>query len=104
MWVLEGRRMRPLLDQPEPRTQPWHSTPYQSLPRVYVQNASLEIAWTRVVLEERTIAGNVLVPFLTEGTEGFDVNRPYDWERVEKLVASGEAQLPVVERPPYRAP
>ena len=28
---------------------PWHSTPYQALPPVYVQNASLEIAWTRVV-------------------------------------------------------
>ena len=41
-------------------TQPWHSTPYQALPPVYVQNASLEIAWTRVVLERRTIAGDVL--------------------------------------------
>ncbi len=54
--------------------QPWHSTPYQALPPVYVQNASLEIAWTRVVRERRTIAGDVLVPFLTEGYEGFDIN------------------------------
>ena len=58
-------------------TQPWHSTPYQALPPVYVQNASLEIAWTRVVLERRTIAGDVLVPFLTEGYEGFDINDAY---------------------------
>jgi CMP-N,N'-diacetyllegionaminic acid synthase len=27
MWVVDGSRMRPLLEQPEPRTQPWHSTP-----------------------------------------------------------------------------
>ena len=44
----------------------------------------------------------MIVPFLTEGNEGFDVNRPYDWELAERLVASGDAQLPVVERAPYR--
>ena len=96
MWVIEGRRMRPLLDQPEPRTQPWHSTPYQALPRVYVQNASLEIAWTRVVLENRTIAGDVLMPFVTEGYEGFDINDPHDWMIAERLLADGAVSLPPV--------
>ena len=73
--------------------QPWHSTPYQALPPVYVQNASLEIAWTRVVFERRTIAGDVLVPFLTEGYEGFDINDPYDWMVAERLLADGAVQL-----------
>jgi CMP-N,N'-diacetyllegionaminic acid synthase len=96
MWVIEGRRLQPLLDQPEPRTQPWHSTPYQALPRVYVQNASLEIAWTYVVLEKRTIAGDVLMPFITEGYEGFDINDPHDWMIAERLLADGAVSLPPV--------
>jgi N-acylneuraminate cytidylyltransferase len=96
MWVIEGRRMRPLLDQPEPRTQPWHSTPYQALPRVYVQNASLEMAWTHVVLEKRTIAGDVLMPFVTEEYEGFDINDPHDWMIAERLLADGTVSLPPV--------
>ena len=33
-----------------PTDPPWHSMPYQSLPPVYVQNASLEIAWCRTVV------------------------------------------------------
>ena len=103
MWVLEGSRMRPLLDQPEPRTQPWHSTPYQALPPVYVQNASLEIAWTRVVSDTRTIAGNVLVPFITEGYEGFDINDPHDWMIAERLLAERTVTLPPVAREPYGA-
>ena len=37
--------MRPLLSG-GPVNPPWHSMPYQALPPVYVQNASLEIAWT----------------------------------------------------------
>jgi N-acylneuraminate cytidylyltransferase len=94
--------MRPLLDQPEPRTQPWHSTPYQALPRVYIQNASLEIAWTRVPLETHTIAGDVLMPFITEGYEGFDINDPHDWMIAERLLADGAAALPHVGRPEGR--
>jgi N-acylneuraminate cytidylyltransferase len=84
-----------------PENQPWHSSQYQSLPEVYVQNASLEIARTRVVLEGRTIAGNVLLPFFTQGYEGFDVNQPYDWRLAEELVAGGEAVLPVVAQSPF---
>ena len=95
--------MRPLLDQPEPRTQPWHSTPYQALPRVYVQNASLEIAWTRVVLEKRTIAGDVLMPFITERYEGFDINDPHDWMIAERLLADGAVRLPPLTHDAYGA-
>jgi N-acylneuraminate cytidylyltransferase len=101
MWVVRGRRMTPLLPF-GPADQPWHSSQYPSLPEIYVQNASLEIAWTRVVFEDRTIAGNVLMPFLTEGYEGFDVNHPFDWELAEKLISNGEATLPSITRAPYR--
>jgi CMP-N,N'-diacetyllegionaminic acid synthase len=102
MWVVDGSRMRPLLEQPEPRTQPWHSTPYQALPRVYVQNASLEIAWTRVPLEKHTIAGDVFMPFITEGYEGFDINDPHDWMIAERLIANGTVSLPRIDRPEGR--
>lgn len=100
MWVVRGRRMVPLLPLSPPE-QPWHSSQYASLPEVYVQNASLEIAWTRVVFEGRTIAGNVLMPFFTQGYEGFDVNDLYDWKLAEELVRSGEARLPTVSQDPY---
>jgi CMP-N-acetylneuraminic acid synthetase len=106
MWVVRGDRMFPLLPFALTREgadgrreeQPWHSTPYQALPAVYVQNASLEIAWTRVVRERRTIAGDVLVPFVTEGYEGFDINDAYDWMVAERLLADGTVTLPAVRR------
>ncbi len=95
MWVVRGRRMHPLLPL-GPQEQPWHSSQYPSLPEIWVQNASLEIAWSRVVSEGRTIAGEVVMPFFTEGYEGFDVNQLYDWQLAEELVGSGEARLPEV--------
>jgi N-acylneuraminate cytidylyltransferase len=110
MWVIRGDRMYPLMPfelvSPEPRSiggsgQPWHSTPYQALPLVYVQNASLEIAWTRVVFERRTIAGDTIVPFVTEGHEGFDINDPADWVVAEHLIAAGAVTLPAVPQPSF---
>ncbi len=102
MWIVNGRRMVPLLPMSNP-VQPWHSSQYAALPAVYVQNASLEIAWTRVVDETRTIAGTVIMPFFTEGDEGLDVNTEKDWWHAEHLLASGAAKLPEVSQPPYRA-
>src|SRR5204862_429529 len=78
----------PLLPQPEGAT-PYHSSQYQSLPRVYIQNSSLEIAWAHV-LEEPSIAGRRVAPFLTEGLEGFSIDYPDDLERAERLAAEGE--------------
>jgi CMP-N,N'-diacetyllegionaminic acid synthase len=100
MWIVRGRRMVPLLPM-GPAEQPWHSSQYQSLFEVYVQNASLEIAWTRVVFEGRTIAGHVLMPFITDDLDGFDINNQADWRLAEDMVASGEAKLPPVARPPF---
>lgn len=99
MWVVSGERMQPLLPQPPGET-PWHSRQYQALPEIYVQNASLEIAWTRLVTEHRTIAGQVIAPFVTDGFEGFDINEPKDWWYADELLRRGQATLPQVpERP-----
>ena len=100
MWVVRDKRMVPLLPLSPPE-QPWHSSQYQSLPEVYAQNASLEIAWTRVVFDGRTIAGNVLVPFYTQGYEGFDVNQVIDWEIAEELVRKGQVKFPTISQTPY---
>jgi CMP-N,N'-diacetyllegionaminic acid synthase len=99
MWVVEAETMRPLLDQ-EDLDVPWHSSQYQALPRVFVQNAALEIVWTRA-LDAPGHAGRVIAPFLTEGAEGLNIDDEDDWARAEALVGSGGATLPLIERAPY---
>ncbi len=92
MWVLEGELMRPLLPQPEGEI-PTHSRQTAALPAVHVQDSSLEIAWTRIVAQ-REIAGRRVVPFLTEGAEGFSIDYPGDWEAAEQLAAAHPDSLP----------
>jgi CMP-N,N'-diacetyllegionaminic acid synthase len=102
MWVVEGRTMRPLLEQSHLDVA-WHAGQYQALPEVYVQNSALEIAWTRVVSQTGTREGRVVAPFFTKGYEGFNVDDEEDWARAKALVEAGAATLPKVERPrpPY---
>ena len=98
MWVVRGARMSPLLPL-GPAELPWHSTQYAALPEVFVQNASLEIAWTRVVTDTRTISGHTVMPFFTHGSEGLDVNNESDWWHANYLIERGEAVLPTIQIP-----
>lgn len=103
MWLVDGHRMKPLLDQGDGPV-PYHSTQMAALPRVFVQNSSLEIAWSRVLRAPRpSIAGTRVAPFFTEGAEGFSIDYPEDAERAERL-ALGGTPLPVVSSPGTRVP
>lgn len=96
MWVIQQGRLLPLMPFERDGT-PWHSSQTASLPQVHAQNASLEIAWTRVALLGGTIAGTAIAPFLTRDYEGFDLNTPLDWEVAEALLRRGEVRLPSIE-------
>lgn len=102
MWTLEGRTMKTVLDQSHLEVA-WHAGQYQALPKVYVQNSALEIAWCRVVTETHTREGRVLAPFLTEGNEGFNIDYEEDWDRAEYLVRLGKVELPRIDKKPYES-
>ena len=91
MWQKRGSELVPLMIQP--LEQPFHDSQMAALPPVYVQNASLEIAWVKTVEETSTISGSRVLPFLTIGHEGFDVNCEIDWTIAQILSQRGEAPL-----------
>lgn len=102
MWVVRNKRMLPLLPFANGDT-PWHSSQYASLPEIYAQDASLEIAWSRVALEHNSIAGEAIIPFISQGLEGFDINEPEDWWMAERLIATQQVRLPAINLPAFEA-
>ena len=100
MWVIRENRMLPLIPI-GPEHQPWHSSQYPTLPEVYVQNASLEIAYTETVNKYNNISGDTVIPFITMNDEGFDLNIEEDWELANILISNGTATLPVINKRPY---
>ena len=97
MWVVaKGDGLRAYVPHSMTEGQPSHSVPYQLLPRVYAQNASLEIAWSRVITKHGNISGSKVMPFFTAGWEGFDINGETDFLLLETLLERGLASLPEV--------
>jgi CMP-N,N'-diacetyllegionaminic acid synthase len=104
MWVPESAwRMRPVLDgeieaMAGTRT-PYHSSPTQSLPPAYVQNASLEFAPVWVAYDLHRITGHTVTGFITRGYEGFDINTVADLWEARGLAIDDPTLLPPVRRP-----
>ena len=91
MWVVAGRLMYPLLPMgmgSGPETPPWNSRATQDLFPCYIQTAGLEFAWSNMVLETHTIAGDCVVPYVLEGAAALDINTKEDWLEAERLVQS----------------
>ena len=104
MWRLgsEDGRMEPLFRTPDHEV-PYHSRPYQGLPQVYVQDSSLEIAHVSIVVEQHSISGRRIAPFISQDHEGFSIDHPIDWILAEHLVDTGAASLVEIPLPPYSA-
>lgn len=99
MWTQSGHGMPidPLLPGlHHPDGTPYHSSPTQTLPPVYVQTGALEMGWTRNVECLNSISGRKVSPFFCHGPEALDLNTPDDWERAERLIASGAVEPPPV--------
>lgn len=101
MWLVRGNRMLPVMPFANGTT-PWHSSQYAALPEIYAQDASLEIAWSRIALEQNTIAGEAIIPFISQGLEGFDINEPEDWLLAEHHLTNGKVRLPVISHHPFK--
>lgn len=91
-WAGPGYPMTPLLRGTRADGTPWHSSPTQTIPVFYVQNSSLEMAWTACVDAHGTIHGRKVIPFFTEGEEGLTLDYPEDWERAERLLQTGQVR------------
>lgn len=101
MWRIKGDHLVPLLSV-QPDGLDWFSSPTQSLPEVWVQNASLEIAFSRCVLESESISGSRIAPFKTVFPEGIDINSEFDFAKAKMVVDEGLFSLPGVRVDPYR--
>jgi N-acylneuraminate cytidylyltransferase len=95
MWTISYNTLSPLFYLSEV------SKPYQSLPEIYVQNASLEMAHNYCVTNYHSICGERIQPFFTENYEGFDINYEEDFLLAEILIKKRLASLQKINRVPY---
>jgi CMP-N,N'-diacetyllegionaminic acid synthase len=87
MWVLDkDNKARPYLDQIVGRI-PTYNSPTQTLQKLWIQNASLEIVKLKALVQTNSISGNTVLGFEMPNFEGFDLNDLRDLEYLEFLIS-----------------
>jgi N-acylneuraminate cytidylyltransferase len=94
MWILSKGFIKPFLKK-KINNQPFHNLQLKSLPKYFVQNASLEISKVSVLKSSNTITGKKIIPFFTRGYEGFDINEDYDFKYAEYLSKNKKGLLEI---------
>ncbi len=86
MWRIVDGRLEPLLrleGVPEP-----YNTPRQHLPPTYWQTGHIDAIRPRVILEQGSMSGQVVLPLVLDPAYTVDLDTPLDWVRAEGLVQS----------------
>ena len=94
MWTFSKKFIKPFLRK-KINKQPFHNLQLKSLPKFYIQNASLEISKISVLDSNNTITGKKILPFFTKGYEGFDINEDYDFKYAEYLIKNKKTSLEI---------
>jgi CMP-N,N'-diacetyllegionaminic acid synthase len=77
-----------------------HSSPRQALPRVFWQNGYVDVTRPSVILEQNSMGGRRIVPFITDGPS-VEIDYAEDLREAERLLGGGApAKVLTPERHP----
>lgn len=91
MWRIDDEGfMVPLLDTAfdEP-----YNMPRQQLPEVYWQTGYVDAAWSKTILEKKSMTGDKILPLIIGPGEYVDIDSRADWKRAELMIQSGEIRI-----------
>lgn len=97
MWFKKGKFIKPLLNF-KVKKQPSFNNQIKVLPKILVQNASLEISKTEVLKKYKTITGKKILPFFSPSMEGFDINYPEDLVNLRNKIIKKKIKLPLIKK------
>ena len=92
MWKKNSNFIIPLMNIKISK-QPSYNSQYKSLPKIFVQNASLEISKTSILNKYKTITGKKVIPYFSKKFESFDINNPLDLEFAKYLVKKKKIKI-----------
>ena len=87
MWLKKNSTIYPLFKK-KILNQPAYNSQFKTLPKIFIQNASLEISKLSVIKKYKSISGKKIIPFFTKNWEGFDINYEEDIALAKKILKS----------------
>ena len=93
MWRLHGENepMTPLLTL-DAVEEPFNA-PRQALPPTYWQTGHIDVIRPQIIMDENTMSGKRVLPYLIDQRFTVDIDTPFDWQRFEWLVNNGNLDM-----------
>lgn len=82
MWVKNGKFIKPVLSGKN-KNQPFYNSQFTVLPKIYQQNACIEISPTNVIKKNKTITTKKILPFIMTGIDSYDINYLEDVKNIK---------------------
>lgn len=94
MWSITNKgAMRPIMTVTGVREA--YNAPRQELPPVYWQTGHIDVIRTEIILQRRSMSGDVIYPLVIDPAYTVDIDTLLDWQNAERLVDDGN--LPMVK-------
>jgi N-acylneuraminate cytidylyltransferase len=84
MWTIKNGWLEPLIPAGE-KPKEGHTLSYQVLPKVYIQNACIDVTRSANIFKKNSVTGNKILPFVMSAAESVDINTPLDLYFAEEL-------------------
>ncbi len=86
MWRIEVERLEPLISPSESGFPEPYNMPRQTLPKAYIQNGSVDVVRARVILEENSMTGRVILPYVMDPQDSVSIDNPIQFQLAELLM------------------
>jgi N-acylneuraminate cytidylyltransferase len=88
MWTITDplQPMQPLL-RLEGVKEPFNE-PRQRLPQIHWQTGTLDVMWSRTILEKKSMTGDKILPYVIENTFAIDIDDIESFSKAAKIIGS----------------
>lgn len=85
-WRLQGDYLRPFLPTHFHGIKEPYNQPRQKLPPAFIQNGSIDVIRTVVILEQHSMSGDRIKPFVMNEFDSLNIDDELDWQLAEILI------------------
>lgn len=92
MWTIKNNRLKSLISTKQ-KPKEAHTLSYQVLPKIYIQNASIDVTRPENIWGKDSITGTEIIPFIMDEIESIDINTGLDLDLAELIIKKGLSTL-----------
>ena len=90
MWMLKNNQLEPFIPESQSGLEESYNMPRQRLPKVYIQNASVDVIWCKTIIEKNSMCGDKIIPFIMDEDVSVNIDTKVDFILAETLLKKDE--------------